>query len=479
MANPTRRFPPKGDPPPEPSPSEPRKKTLRRATAGYEKPPSRMRIETAVLLILLAITAAGAASLYITGCIPLPWRLEGPPPPPAPETPAPPPPVAEEERKPEPPPPPAPPPTARANAPENDDMRQLYEAAAAFERKNTDQPERCRELYREVLVKYPATSWAKMAEDRYHAIADAIYASLETEYEGIQREERLLSVAGRTTEAIAFLEKYAGAQKNPVFRRRAELRIAALENESREAYNKAVKKAEEHARSGRYDQAIPLFESLRKGAIPPVAAKCDETIVQLQACRKDYLDYLEVKKREAAEQAVREKVAPKVLPLVRARRYAEALREFDAARGSAYAPAKDSVERERAALAEAALFWDAFLKTLRGRLNQDVSLVLPDGARAAGRLVQVAPDRAVVKSGTGDIDVPFPRIEPDQVVAWAIGRGLPAGTGDTCLKAALFFFFDGRDDLAGLYFATAREKGARIDGFERVFRDGFLRAAAP
>ena len=44
--------------------------------------------------------------------------------------------------------------------------------------------------------------------------------------------------------------------------------------------------------------------------------------------------------------------------------------------------------------------------------------------------------------------------------------------------AALFFFLDGRDDLARSYLATAKEMGADIREPERVFREGLLRSVA-
>jgi len=63
------------------------------------------------------------------------------------------------------------------------------------------------------------------------------------------------------------------------------------------------------------------------------------------------------------------------------------------------------------------------------------------------------------------------------LVGWTLGRSLPAEDPVSYVKAALFFFCDGRDDLARLYLATARELRGPADPAEKSFREGFLRAA--
>jgi hypothetical protein len=75
----------------------------------------------------------------------------------------------------------------------------------------------------------------------------------------------------------------------------------------------------------------------------------------------------------------------------------------------------------------------------------------------------------------GPLDVPMDQLALDQIAAWALGK---SPEGAACLDAAMFFFAEGRDDLASTYLATAKEKGADAEAVERTWREGLLRAAA-
>jgi hypothetical protein len=128
-------------------------------------------------------------------------------------------------------------------------------------------------------------------------------------------------------------------------------------------------------------------------------------------------------------------------------------------------------------VADASSFWEAFLKTLRAKTGQDAVLLLADGKRLSGRIARIQTDRVVVETGDGAAEAPLDKLHPDLLVGWTLGRSLPAEEAVSYVKAALFFFCEGRDDLAKLYLATARELNGRSDEAEKVFREGFLRAA--
>ncbi|MBI3854996.1 MAG: hypothetical protein HY293_04815 [Planctomycetes bacterium] len=83
----------------------------------------------------------------------------------------------------------------------------------------------------------------------------------------------------------------------------------------------------------------------------------------------------------------------------------------------------------------------------------------------------------MLETGDGTAEAPLDKLHADLLVGWTLGRSLPAEEALSYVKAALFFFCEGRDDLAKLYLATAREMNGRVDEAERVFREGFLRAA--
>jgi hypothetical protein len=253
----------------------------------------------------------------------------------------------------------------------------------------------------------------------------------------------------------------------------AEVNIATIENSSRSAYNQAVVKAHELAQTSNYADAAGLFESVKKGAIPEVAARCDTSIAELRESAATFARYQERQKREAIHKAFREEAAVTILPHLRARLYEAALKEIDGAtKNPVYAPLKDALAEERAALADANAFWEAFLQALRSRLNQETSFLLADGRRISGKLTGILPDRIVLEGG----DAGMNKLHADLLVGWTIGRTLPAEEAGSYLKAAMFFFCEGRDDLAKLYLATARElKAPAVDAHERVFRAGFLR----
>jgi len=132
---------------------------------------------------------------------------------------------------------------------------------------------------------------------------------------------------------------------------------------------------------------------------------------------------------------------------------------------------------ERASLVDAAAFWEAFLRSLRGRVGQEASLLLSDGKKVTGKIARVQDDRVVVENGETTTDAPLDRLHADLLVGWTLGKTLAAEEGLSYVKAALFFFCEGRDDLARLYLATARELNGPADAAEKVFRGGFLRAA--
>ena len=199
---------------------------------------------------------------------------------------------------------------------------------------------------------------------------------------------------------------------------------------------------------------------------------------QLQAAGAAHARHVESRKGEGVRRAFRQDVAPKILGLVRARQYDDALKEFSAASSSAAnAALKDEIAAERASVADASSFWEAFLKSLRAKTGQDAVLLLADGKRLSGKIARIQADRVVVETGDGAAEAPLDKLHPDLLVGWTLGRSLPAEEAVSYVKAALFFFCEGRDDLAKLYLATARELNGRSDEAEKVFREGFLRAA--
>jgi hypothetical protein len=368
---------------------------------------------------------------------------------------------------------------AAAAAPEERLARERYEAAEAFERAQLSDYEGRMARWREVVAQHPTSSWARKADEKYRAAAASLQTILDREFEGTRKDALALAAAGHYVDAVETLQTYRSTKTRELLKRRAEVEISSIENACRLAFNEAAAKARDLAARGNFAGALPLFESLAGGAIPEVAERCRTSIGQLRRAAEERERFLAAKKGEDARRAFLEEVAPKVLGLVRARRYDEALQELSAAASApANAAIKEEIAAERASVADASAFWEAFLKALRGRVGQEASLLLADGKKVAGKISRVQDDRVVVETGEATAEAPLDRLHADLLVGWTLGKTLAAEEGLTYVKAALFFFCEGRDDLARLYLATARELNGPADAAEKVFRGGFLRAAA-
>ena len=356
----------------------------------------------------------------------------------------------------------------------------LYDRAEAFERAEPGEYEKRIARWREIVTTYQTSSWARKADDRHRAASASLQAFLEREFESTRKNAQTLSAAGLHVDAIEAIQAYKAGQTRELVKRRADAEIAAIENASRLAFNEAAAKAKGLAGKGDYAAATALFETMTADAIPEVAARCRTASAQLKSAAAARARHLEERKGDDARRTVREELAPRVLGHVRARRYDEALGELSAAAADpANAAVKEEIAAERASVADASSFWEAFLKTLKAKSGQEASLLLADGRRATGRIARILPDRVVLEQGDAPSEAPFEQLHADLLVGWTVGRSLPAEDPVTYVKAALFFFCDGRDDLARLYLATARELRGPADPAEKSFREGFLRAAMP
>lgn len=356
--------------------------------------------------------------------------------------------------------------------------KELYEKAESFERAQPGEYEGRISRWREVVTTYPTTMWARKADDQHRAVVAAYQIFLDREFDSTRKNAQALSAAGHYLDAIEALRSYKAAQAREVLKRRADLEIEAIENASRAAFNETAIKAKDLASKGDYAAATALFEAVTRTAIPEVAARCAVALTQIQAASAAQARHLEVRKGEEVRRSVREETAPRVLAQLRARQYDEALKDLGAAAAALPAGSvKEEIAAERASVADASSFWEAFLKTLKARTGQEVGVLMGDGRRLTGKVARIQPDRFVLESADGGTDVPFDKLHADLLVGWTIGKSLPAEDPVTYVKAALFFFCDGRDDLAKLYLATARELNGSVDAAEKVFREGYLRAA--
>jgi hypothetical protein len=296
-------------------------------------------------------------------------------------------------------------------------------------------------------------------------------AAADRAFEAAVGTSERLAAAGDAVGALAALR----ASADP----RAAAEAAAFQNRLRAAYNDTVSAAKKLADAGKPAEGAALLEARAKGTLPEIAAKAAEAAGRLRKAAADREAHGATEKSEAARKAFREEQGPTLAAALKARRWPEALALLDAAGADPLrAPLRKELSDERSFLALGAALHDAFVKALQSRLNQETSILLVGNARLLGRLLAIENGRAVVAtSGETSLDVPLDQVSPDQVVAWTVGKALAPEDGLTWLKAAVFFFGEGRDDLAALYLATAKEKGAEIDEVERLWREGLTRQA--
>ena len=375
----------------------------------------------------------------------------------------------------------------RAGKPRPDDPREggderrakeLYDKAEAFERAEPAEYERRIAHWRDVMTSFPASIWARKADERFRAASASLQTFLDREFESTRKDAQSLAAAGHYVDAIEAIQSYRSSQTRDALKRRADVEIAAIQNACRLGFNETSARARDLAAKRDYAAAIALFDGLGGSSIPEVAAKCRTALDQLRTAAAAHARHVESKKSEEARRAYRQEVAPRILGLVRARQYEEALKELSASSGSpAHAALKDEIAAERASVADASSFWEAFLKTVRAKTGQEAVLLLADGKRLSGKVARIQMDRIIVETGDGSAEAPFDKLHADLLVGWTLGRSLPAEEAVTYVKAALFFFLEGRDDLARTYLATAKELHGRADEAEKVFREGFLRGA--
>ncbi len=356
-------------------------------------------------------------------------------------------------------------PTPVAAPEEEKEAQAVFDEAEKIARASVDRPDLAIAKFRDVRVRFPQTSWARKAAQRTAELEESIRAIFEAEFEGVRREARTHCAAGRFRQAVETLQKYIQSSSKELLKKRADAEIAAIENDARIKFNAAVRHAQTLARQGKHDEAVALFRSLEPQAPVGMQQACGIEMDSIQESRASFAE----KKTRDTERAAEDKLieaGQSLLDACKKRKFDDALKILDGL------PLSQGAQDEREVVAAAAAFWDAFLKGYRARVGQDVSLRLPDDKRATGKLGRVEVDRAVI----GLVEIEHDSLHADQLILLAFDV-LPAGEPASYVKTAMYFFVLGKRDVARLYLATAKELGANIEGNERVWRAGAIRAA--
>ena len=346
--------------------------------------------------------------------------------------------------------------------------RELYDQAERFSKENADKADVALGKFRDVSATYPLTSWAAKARDRAAALEDELGTLFEREFESLRQAAGSKAKEGDIVGALTAIDAYLAGNPKDILCRRAAIERVVIENAARDRFNAAVNQAGSLAKQQKHDEAIALFETMKKGAMADVASACGEEIEKLKAAKVAFAASLMDNNAAAAEEKFRAEAA-KIVPLARSRKFDDAI----AAIPAAVDPLKALVDRERSALKAAAQFAAAIEAGARSRIGQEVVVRTADKP-AKGTLTKATATSVTVE----EREVAYADMADDQLIVFAFAKGgLSAAAADSYVKAAMYFFYTGKDALARLELANAKELGAEIADFEAVWRSGLTRTA--
>ncbi len=344
-----------------------------------------------------------------------------------------------------------------------------YEEARKFEEGNPKALDQIIAKYRAISWSWPTSSWAGLARERYLLLEESIAVRVGREFEAVRTAADEACGKGDYAGALKAVDRCIASATDAGLKRRAEVERVRVENRMRTAFNDAVAGAVKLAAAGKHEEAAALVEKVAAGVTPELAATCREEAGRIRTAKGASAGATKI----ASEAGLRESAA-KLLPALRAR-------DFDAALAGLKDPEAalmPLVEDERAAIRAAGDVWKAVNTGIKARLGTDISLILADRTRVVGRLSKADAGSVQVEIPDGVKTVKLTDLHHDQLILFAFGRGgLADPPPQGCLKAAMFFYYAGNDALAKLHLATAKELGADIAKFEKVWREGLLRSA--
>ncbi|HEU4338831.1 MAG TPA: hypothetical protein VFS19_02085 [Planctomycetota bacterium] len=350
----------------------------------------------------------------------------------------------------------------------------LMDEAARKEIASGGRPDVVLAAYHEVCVRYPFTAAGKKALARCVELeADAVTA-IDKEFEGVRSAADTLAKNRKFFDAIASLEKYSASTPKESLKRRAKALIERIENDARKAYVDAVRAARKSA----HVDAERLIKEASEHSTPEVNNAAERDLSLLEHLKKVEATKRAMVAEEAALKAFGDRAA-KLLKRLKERAYAEVIKELDAAIADpSLEPCRDSLTADRAAAAAAATFWEAIQKTLKARLNQEITLKTADGKSVRGVLKKIHESGLSVRLDPSTSDTPLDSLHSDQLVSLAIhSEGLAENAGASYAAAAMWFFLEGRQAESRLELATAQEMEADITLVEASWRRGFFRMA--
>src|SRR5438552_3013296 len=109
------------------------------------------------------------------------------------------------------------------DATEERQSKELYDAAAAFERAEPAEYEQRAARWREVVTKFPTSSWARKADEKQRATSASLQAFLDREFESVRKDAQALAAAGHFGDALDAIQAFKSAQTRDLLKRRADV----------------------------------------------------------------------------------------------------------------------------------------------------------------------------------------------------------------------------------------------------------------
>ena len=361
-----------------------------------------------------------------------------------------------------------------------DSLAQAFlEEAGRREKAHPGKPDVALLAHHEVCVRVPFSAASKRALARCVELETDAVKAIESAFAQARATAEGLAKQGQFASAIASLASFAASTDKEALKRRAASLIELIENDARKAYVEAVRSARKSATAGSLDEAKRLLTSVSEKSTPEVREFAERDLALVERCR----EVADRKRSIAAEEASLKVFGERATHLLRRlkdRAYAEVLKELDAAIADpALAACKDRLTADRAAVAAASSFWDAIQKSLKARLNQEVTWKLADGKSVRGVLKKIHESGLSVKLDSSATEMPLDKLHPDQLLVMAISRdGLAEDQGASYGSAAMWFFLEGRQAESRVLLATASEMKADVQLLETSWRRGFFRLAS-
>jgi serine/threonine-protein kinase len=293
-------------------------------------------------------------------------------------------------------PPPPPRPGKPSNKPTVTPAMKAYEAALKFVQQHADDYTACVTRLRGIEAAYPNTPQARYAAERRREMETKLNRRAQRILTELTRTARKHVAEGHYAEAMACFDGFPANFRTDAWKRELALAQQDIKDRARERFDRALKDADELARTGMLDGAVATYSKLRETALPEWRPDVDKRLDAIREKQQEAEDRVRAERWARLREHYQEQL-PK---LYHARQYEEAVQLIHRAAEVAPKALQDDIRRE---LEEATQLVDFFLAAetgVRDRLGQPAEL------RGRGGTLEAFED-GVIQFKTAEGDAQF------------------------------------------------------------------------